>query len=80
MIKAFKTSIFPNGKVNRELRLFTDFESSDSDSESETEVNDDLNSKKVFTNSNRCVAHTLQLGVHDGLEAIKMKQLQNQHY
>ena len=71
MIKAFNTSILPNSKSLKEFRLFSDFDESDSESESELDDEDNnLNSEKVFVNSNRCVAHTLQLVVNDGLNSI----------
>ena len=50
MIKAFKTSILSSRKVSSDLRLFSDFESLDSDSESEIEDEkvENLNSEKYL--------------------------------
>ena len=72
---AFEIRVFEKGKQpSKTLQLFQDSGTeSETDDESDSEIDSleqQLDSEQIFTNSIRCVAHTLQLVVHDGLKAI----------
>lgn len=74
MKKAFSASLIP--QQVKTIRLFEDSDDNESESENEDEdVTHELNSEDIFENSLRCAAHTMQLVVHDGLEAINNERV-----